>query len=239
MAIQTVFNPNKIPDEKVIFVDGVTGRSYTFGEFKHETKKFAAGLQDKLEFKRGDVLAIFSTNQVDYPIVLFGTIAAGGKVTTANPIYETTKLSYQLIDSGASVLIVHPEVLEAAIEASIDAKIPASRVLLFGDKEIKGYKPYRSVLITDRVIEPIYYTPEEAKSTTAYLFYSSGTTGKRKGIKITHTNIVVRWAQENSMDCKLGPHSIIMPILQLCNGWGSSILHYVLILVCYSLLVTI
>ncbi|RIB11178.1 hypothetical protein C2G38_2204141 [Gigaspora rosea] len=177
-------NPNKIPDEKVIYVDGVTGRSYTFGEFKHETKKFAAGLQDKLEFKRGDVLAIFSPNQVDYPIVLLGTIAAGGKVTTANPIYETTKLSYQLIDSGASVLIVHPEILEAAIEASIDAKIPASRVLLFGDKEIKAYKPYRSVLINDRIIEPIYYTPEEAKSTTAYLFYSSGTTGKRKGIEL-------------------------------------------------------
>ncbi|RIB11180.1 hypothetical protein C2G38_2250325 [Gigaspora rosea] len=223
-------NPNKIPDEKVIYVDGVTGRSYTFGEFKHETKKFAAGLQDKLEFKRGDVLAIFSPNQVDYPIVLLGTIAAGGKVTTANPIYETTKLSYQLIDSGASVLIVHPEILEAAIEASIDAKIPASRVLLFGDKEIKGYKPYCSVLINDRVIEPIYYTPEEAKSTTAYFLYSSGTTGKRKGVEITHTNMVVRLAQENSMECNLGPHSIIMAVLPLCNVWGSIILHKILML---------
>ncbi|RIB11176.1 hypothetical protein C2G38_2250321 [Gigaspora rosea] len=163
-------NPNKIQDEKVIYVYGVTSRSYTFGEFKHETKKFATGLQDRLEFKRGVVLAIFSPNQVDYPIVLLGTIAAGGKVTTANPIYETTKLSYQLIDSGSSVLIVHPEILEAAIEASNDAKIPASRVLLFGDKEIKEYKPYRSVLINDRIIEPIYYITEEAKSTTAYLF---------------------------------------------------------------------
>ncbi|RIB11179.1 hypothetical protein C2G38_2250324 [Gigaspora rosea] len=223
-------NPNKIPDEKVIYVDGVTGRSYTFGEFKHETKKFAAGLQDKLEFKRGDVLAIFSPNQVDYPIVLLGTIAAGGKVTTANPIYETTKLSYQLIDSGVSVLIVHPEILEAAIEASIDAKIPASKVLLFGDKEVKGYKPYRSVLINDRVIEPIYYTPEEAKSTIAYLFYSSGTTGKRKGIEITHTNMVVRLAQVNSMECNLGRHNIIMAVLPLCNGWGSRILHKILML---------
>ncbi|RIB22734.1 hypothetical protein C2G38_2173180 [Gigaspora rosea] len=223
-------NPNKIPDGKVIYVDGVTRKSYTFGEFKHETKKFAAGLQDKLEFKRGDVLAIVSPNHIDYPIVLLGTIAAGGKVTTANPIYETTKLSCQLIDSGASFLIVHPEILEAAIEASIDAKIPASRVLLFGDKEIKGYKPYRSVLINERVIEPVYYTPEEAKSTTAYLTYSSGTTGKRKGIKITHTNMVARLTQENSMERNLGPHSIIMPVLPLCNVWGSIILHMTLML---------
>ncbi|CAG8742931.1 22191_t:CDS:1, partial [Dentiscutata erythropus] len=104
----------------------------------------------------------------------------GGKVTTANPKYRATELSYQLTDSGASVLIVHPEFLETVIEASIEAKIPTSRVLLFGDEEIKGYKPYHSVLIGDREIEPVSYTSEEARTTTAYLLYSSGTTGKQK-----------------------------------------------------------
>ncbi|CAG8764784.1 25649_t:CDS:2, partial [Dentiscutata erythropus] len=157
-------NPNKIPENKVIYVDWITGKSYTFGEFKHESKKFAAGLQDMLEFKR------------------------------------------------ASVLIVHPEVLEIAIEALIDAKIPTSRVLLFGDKEINGYKPYRSILIGDREIEPIYYTPEEVKSTTAYLLYSSGTTGKPKCIERTHTNVVAHLAQLIIIDSKLGPHSITMGV---------------------------
>ncbi|CAG8494782.1 25004_t:CDS:10 [Dentiscutata erythropus] len=208
-----ISNPKKISDDKVIYVDGITGKSITYGEFKHESKKFAAGLQDKLDFKRGDVLAIFSPNQVDYPIVLLGAIAAGGKVTTANPKYKVTELSYQLIDSGASVLIAHPDFLEVAIEASIEAKIPTSRVLLFGDEEIEEYKPYRSILINDREIEPVSYTPEEAKTTTAYLPYSSGTIGKQKGVEITHTNIAVNLAQLASADCKLGPHSIIMGIL--------------------------
>ncbi|CAG8765769.1 18376_t:CDS:2, partial [Racocetra fulgida] len=195
-------NPNKIPDDKDIYVDGITGRSYTFGEFKHESKKFAAGLQDKLGFK----------------------------LTTTNPKYIVTELSYQLIDSGASVLIVHPELLEIAIEASIDAKIPTSRVMLFGDKEIKGYKPYRSILIGDREIEPIYYTPEEAKSTTAYLCYSSGTTGKQKCIELTHTNINVHLAQLIIAGCKLGPHSIIMGTTQFCHGYALKvILHGALI----------
>ncbi|KAF0561076.1 acetyl-CoA synthetase-like protein [Gigaspora margarita] len=219
-------NPNKIPDDKVIYVDGVTGRSYTFGEVKHESKKFAAGLQDMLEFKRGDVLAIFSPNQVDYPIAVLGTFAAGGKVTTANPKYEATELSYLLTDSGASVLIVHPEVLEVAIEASINSKIPASRVLLFGDKEIKGYKPYRSILTNDREIEPICYTPEEAKSTTACLIYSSGTTGKQKGVEITHTIAAIRSAQAISVERKLGPHSIILGVIELCHCAGLN--HFIL-----------
>ncbi|CAG8728740.1 27217_t:CDS:10 [Dentiscutata erythropus] len=213
-------NPNKIPDDKVIYVDAITGKSYTFGEFKHESKKFAAGLQDKLEFKRGDVLAIFSPNQLDYPIVLLGAIAAGGTVTTANPKFETADLSNQLTDSGASVFIVHPECLEVAIEASINAKIPASRVLLFGDEEMKGYKPYRSILISDREIEPVSYTPEEAKSTTAYLLYSSGTTGKPKGIELTHTNLAVNLAQLMKVESKVGPHSVITGVTQFCHGYA-------------------
>ncbi|KAF0464765.1 acetyl-CoA synthetase-like protein [Gigaspora margarita] len=223
-------NPSKIPDDKVIYVDGTTDKSYTFGEVKHESKKFAAGLQDKLEFKHGDVLAIFSPSQVDYPIVLLGTIAAGGKVTTVNPKYESTESSHQLIDSNASVLIVYPEILEVAIEASIKAKIPTSRVLLFGDKEINGYLPYCSIIIDEREIEPIHYFPEEAKSTTAYLLYSSGTTGVGKGIELTHTNITVNLAQQICADCELGPQSIIMGVTEFCHSYALiDVLHATLI----------
>ena len=62
---QHVFsNKNKIPEDKAIFVDGITDKKLTFAEIKSNSKKFAAGLQDKINFKRGDVLSIFSPNQV-------------------------------------------------------------------------------------------------------------------------------------------------------------------------------
>ncbi|CAG8588370.1 16931_t:CDS:10, partial [Cetraspora pellucida] len=219
-------NPEQIPDEKPIFIDGITGKSCTYGEFKQDSKKFAAGLQDKLGFQNGDVLAIVSPNQYDYPIVLLGTIAAGGKVTTANPKYKAAELLHQLKDSSASVLIVHPKFLDSAIEASINAGISSSNILLFGDNEIKGYKPYRSVLIGDREIEPVTYTPEEARSTTAYLPYSSGTTGKQKGVELTHTNINVNLAQLLGADCHLGSQSIMMGILPFFHIYSlTAILH--------------
>ncbi|KAF0525581.1 acetyl-CoA synthetase-like protein [Gigaspora margarita] len=147
--------------------------------------------------------------KADYPIVLLGAIAAGGKVTTANPRYKANELSYQLIDSGASVLIAHPE-------ASIEANITFYRILLFSDKEIRGYKPYRSILNNDCEIEPVYYTPEEVKTTTAFIPYSSATVGVPKGIELTHTNIVANLAQLDYVDLKLGPDSIIMGILVCC-----------------------
>ncbi len=57
-------NPYGISDDKVIFTDGTTDKKLTFGTLKSNSKKFAAGLIDKAGFKRGDVLAIFSPNQV-------------------------------------------------------------------------------------------------------------------------------------------------------------------------------
>ena len=62
---QYVFsNQNKIPEDKVVFVDGTIDKKLTFAELKSNSKKFAAGLQDKANFKCGDVLSIFSPNQV-------------------------------------------------------------------------------------------------------------------------------------------------------------------------------
>lgn len=62
---QILFNDvNGISDSKPVFIDGLTGRKLTYGELKSNTKKLAAGLIEKAGFKRGDVLAIYSTNQV-------------------------------------------------------------------------------------------------------------------------------------------------------------------------------
>jgi 4-coumarate--CoA ligase len=63
---QFIFSDEKYSsDDKAVFIDGITDKKLTFGKLKSNSKKFAAGLQDKLNFKRGDVLSIFSPNQVN------------------------------------------------------------------------------------------------------------------------------------------------------------------------------
>jgi len=59
-------NENRIDDNKPVFIDAVTGAEMTFGEFKRDSKRLAAGLQNKLGLKKGDVVAIFSPNQVRF-----------------------------------------------------------------------------------------------------------------------------------------------------------------------------
>ena len=57
-------NPYGIDDDKVIFIDGITNKKLTFGQFKSNSKKLAAGLIDKVGFKYGDTLAVCSPNHV-------------------------------------------------------------------------------------------------------------------------------------------------------------------------------
>ncbi|KAF0505898.1 acetyl-CoA synthetase-like protein [Gigaspora margarita] len=182
-------NQNKISDDKIIFVDGITDEKATFGELKRNSRRFAAGLQDEIGFKHHDVLGLISPNHIDYPVVVFGVLAAGGKVTTVNPKCTASEIAFQLNDSGVSVIIVHPECLNTVIKAAKEANISESRVFLLGDREIHGFRPHRS-LIGDRETDPASYSPEEAKNTTAFICYSSGTTGRQKGVEITHTNVI-------------------------------------------------
>ncbi|CAI2193668.1 9293_t:CDS:2, partial [Funneliformis geosporum] len=109
---------------------------------------------------------------LDYPIVILGAIAAGGKVTSINSSYTAYEIIHQLQDSGASVIIVIPALLSVAINVVAATNISESNIFLFGEEEINGFQPFSS-LMSMQEVNPIEYTPEEAKLTTAYLYYSS------------------------------------------------------------------
>ncbi|CAG8448074.1 925_t:CDS:2 [Funneliformis caledonium] len=208
-----------IKDDKSIFIDGISGKKLTYGGLKSSSKKFAAGLIDKAGFKRGDVLAIYSPNQIDYSIVLLGAIAAGGRVSPANPMYTIEEFTHQLKDSGAKYIAVFPPFLSNAIKAAAAANIPESNIFLFGDKEIDGVKPYSS-LISEREVIPVEYSSEEAKSTTAYLCFSSGTTGRSKGVETTHANIVANVHQIYNIDDDMNDEVIYLAALPFFHIYG-------------------
>ncbi|CAB4476038.1 uncharacterized protein OCT59_018080 [Rhizophagus irregularis] len=186
-------NPYGIDDDKVIFIDGITDKKLTFGQLKTNSKKLAFGLKKK----------------IDYPVVIFGEIAAGGIVTTVNPDYEYEEFASQLKDCGASVIICHPVYLSKTIEAAKAANIHESKIFLFDENEIQGLQPFLS-LFSNQEINPVEYTPEEAESTTAYLCYSSGTTGKSKGIENTHFNMVSNLTQINVFEDQINHENIFM-----------------------------
>lgn len=71
-----IFNrPNKpFSDDKVILRDPDTGRTYTFAGTKNAAIEFGKGLKGAWEWRKGDVLCIFSPNCIDTPVVMWGTL---------------------------------------------------------------------------------------------------------------------------------------------------------------------
>ena len=80
-------------------------------------RKFASALIRR-GLKKGDVVAIYSPNVLEYCIVFFGTILAGGIVTTCNPLYTAKELSHQLTLANAQHLFTVSVFVEKAKEAA-------------------------------------------------------------------------------------------------------------------------
>lgn len=105
-----------------------------------------------------------------------------GATTTANPNYNEEELFHQLHETKAKVIICHKDNLKIALIAGARAGIEKKNIFIFGEKVIDGIQPFETALIRDRKTFPDELTFEQAKSKTAYLCFSSGTTGKSKGV---------------------------------------------------------
>ncbi|KIW12387.1 hypothetical protein PV08_09664 [Exophiala spinifera] len=179
------------PDDQVIFQDGDhLERKYTYAQIKQLSTDFGKGLKSNYGFRKSDVLALYVPNDIDVGPVVWGTLWAGGVVSPANPGYTVQELVYQLKDSGAKLLVTHISALENAKKACKEAAIPESNILLLGkdgdpSRKFKHWSMVRNLEGTSR-----WRTPKiSPKTDLAFLVYSSGTTGRPKGVRLTHHNM--------------------------------------------------
>ncbi|KXT11909.1 hypothetical protein AC579_8581 [Pseudocercospora musae] len=197
-------NDRDFPDDKVVYVDPATDRSYTYAQVKSTAIEFGKGLKGLWDWQKGDVLALYTPNCIDTPAITWGTHWAGGIVSPANPGYTVEELAYQLKDSGAKALITQLPQLPLAIEAAKKVGIPEDRIALIGDERdpngrIKHFTSVRNISGTQR-FRRAKVNPEKD---LAFLVYSSGTTGLPKGVMLCHRNIVA-----NVMQNAVGEHML-------------------------------
>jgi long-chain acyl-CoA synthetase len=82
------------------------GATISYGDLDILSRAFAAYLQKVAGLHKGDRVAIMLPNLLQYPVALFGVLRAGCVVVNTNPLYTAPGVERQLVDSGASAIIV-------------------------------------------------------------------------------------------------------------------------------------
>lgn len=199
------------------FTCGLSGKSYSALEVKERVDYLARGLAKELGWQPNvgsewdKVIAVFSVNTLDTLPLAWATHRLGGVQSPANAAYELAELEYQLKNSGAKVLFTCLPLLSTAQEAAQRAGIPSNRIYLLelpkeftaGLSAPSGMKTVDDLIREgsklDR-LEPLVWEQGHGAKRSAFLCYSSGTSGLPKGVMISHRNVIANTLQAKTYD---------------------------------------
>ncbi|GAM38660.1 hypothetical protein TCE0_033r09562 [Talaromyces pinophilus] len=168
------------PDSHVILTDAQTGRRYTFDDLRKLSLNFGSRLQERLDWRKGDVLTIFSMNAIDIPPIVWGTVAIGGVVSPLNPNFSSTELVHYLKTSQAKAIVTQKSQYAKVAQAAEGAGLPKDRIIVIDDDDnASGDKIWQPdpYLIPDYKFDSLHKSPiTRPKEELAFLVFSSGIT---------------------------------------------------------------
>ncbi|MBO0798978.1 MAG: AMP-binding protein, partial [Blastocatellia bacterium] len=198
---------DKYPD-KVAIVFG--DRTLTFADLDSESNRLANGLSE-LGLEQGDRLGLYLPNCPEFEIGFYAASKLGAVACSLNSAYREREITYQLNDSGATVLITHTR-LWPVVEAARPNLSQLRTIVLIGDDELPPNVVRYQDVVSGRSADPPLVKVDPSQ--LAVLPYSSGTTGFPKGVMLTHRNIVSNEVQYVDV-CRFGPgdsYIIYMPL---------------------------
>jgi long-chain acyl-CoA synthetase len=186
------------------------GRSLTYREVDELSRRFAAYLQKTARLAKGERFAIMLPNVLQYPIAMFAALRSGLVVVNTNPLYTAPELEHQLMDSGATAILVlenFAHVVEKVLPrtqlkhvfvTSVGELLgfPKSAIVNYVVRKrrkqvppwhISGAVSFQTALAEGErlTFDPVDVRPDDL----AFLQYTGGTTGVAKGAMLTHANV--------------------------------------------------
>ncbi len=160
--------------DKAAIVRPATGESLTYRQLDENSVRLAKYLRE-LGLKPGDHLALISDNDLRVMEVYWAALRSGLYITVVNWHLTASEAAYVVDDCGAKALVVSANAVNA-VDLSAGAYPNVEHRLVYGG-ELSGFEDYQKAL--DRFDT----APLDDQPRGQDMLYSSGTTGRPKGIK--------------------------------------------------------
>ncbi|MBT5498402.1 MAG: acyl-CoA synthetase [Alphaproteobacteria bacterium] len=160
--------------EKPAAVNAVTGEVLTYRRLNEDSIRLARYLRS-VGLKRGDALAINLENRLEFFVATWAALRSGLYLVTVNQFLPSHDVAYIVADCGAKALITSERLSKVAGELLPLIEQCPHRLIIGG--ELAGWDSYEAAL-EGQSIEPL-----DDERQGEHMPYSSGTTGKPKGIR--------------------------------------------------------
>ena len=206
MIEQTV---RRLPDKAAIITAG--SDAYTYRQFWDAVTGMTRALQDSGVHK-GDMIALYAPNSVEYAVVLHAGLLAGATVTTLNPLYREREVEHQLHDSGAKIVFTLAVLKD--LVAGTKAQLP----------ELQDIIELESIWEMARgAAGPPAPVAIDPVKDIAVLPYSSGTTGLPKGVMLSHQNLTANIRQTMALGMTT-EDAVVLDFLPFYHIYGMMVL---------------
>lgn len=225
------------------------GKSITYEQLRQHINSVAAALQQN-GIKPGDLVALLLPNCPQYIISYYAILTIGAVVVPVNPLLTVSELVHVVQDSGVRAAICldllaeklgqvqerchaagNTRLLENIYYTSLRDFLPFPLNVLYPLKQklppgvkarLAAGKKFTDLLKSSSPPEPV--PPADIHHDTAVLIYTGGTTGKPKGIMLSHYALVVNahqgiaWVQMSARE-----QDILLAVLPIFHGFGMSV----------------
>ena len=178
----------------------------TFDALHRAVSHFAGALSQKFGVEKGDRVAVVMRNYPQWPVAFYAALSLGAIATPMNSWWTGDELEYGLMDSGAKVAVVDPQIYERIRPhlsklKGLEAVIIARNTDAHADPRLSAMEDYIGesnswASLEEIGLPPVQLTPDD----DATIMYTSGTTGKPKGALATHRAIISNMF--NSLTCQ-------------------------------------